>query len=934
MAFGKFVRSSGFASRTRKMRRRDTQVMIEALEPRTLLSVSIDSIGGLANTITNITNGPATKWVPVPVTATGTTDQLTFTATPVLSSEKGGPTVTSDTTMPQVTAFLQITVAGMGASGGPGVMEFALFGNVAPTTVGRITALASQGAYNGADFYRVISGFMIQGGATTGANDTTMNDEYDSHLLFDATNGGQLAMANSDNQSSSRYSDYNDATNPQFFITNTNSPTDRFLDLTYTIFGQLVRGADVLQRISAVAVQAQSSTNTEVSSPVTPVVMTSVSVVQDPTAGVVFVTGAAGTSATVTVTATDNGTAVATQNFNVAFATDTTVDPPYMLTVNNQTANETITPINTSFNTPVVVPVSTFELQANTVSIAAIEADNGSHATVTVGTQSVSGTDPRITNANLTITPTKGYIGAISVLVGVNESSGRYDTQTFTVNVGAPPTTTVLSAVSPAAAGTSVTFSATASGSNGVLSGTITFYDGSTAISSAAAINVNGVATYTTSTLSVGSHSITAVYSGDSNNATSTSAAQLQLIGALTTTVVTSSTNPIAFGAQATFTATVSAVAGGSPTGTVIFYNGATPISGSLPLNGSKQATFTTTTALSGGSHSITAVYSGDSTTFIPSTSAALSFVVTPTPSTIVTGPDAGSTPMVKVFDSATGTLKFSFLAYNADFIGAVRVASGDFRGNGVSDFVTATGPGGMPLVNVYDGTTGAAISQFYAYVPAYIGGVEIAVANVLGLSTPQIITATDAGGQPLVNIYDYTGKLLGNFFAYSADYIGGVRIAAGDFTGSGKADIVTATATGGVPLVNIFDSSGSLVGNFYAEPLTYTRGFHIAAGDVNGDGIPDIIVGADAGGSADVRVFDGNSKSLLSSFTAYASFAGGVRVAAAYVNGSAKADIITVPGPGGIASVQIFDGLSDQLVSTFNAYATSQLTGAFISAG
>lgn len=171
------------------------------------------------------------------------------------------------------------------------------------------------------------------------------------------------------------------------------------------------------------------------------------------------------------------------------------------------------------------------------------------------------------------------------------------------------------------------------------------------------------------------------------------------------------------------------------------------------------------------GSQSITAAYSGNAN-YAASSSSILTQSITPaTTHLIVTGPDVGDTtdgPLVRVFDATTGNLNFSFLAYDKEFLGAVRVAMGDFNGDGTPDIVTATGSGGVPLVNVYDGKTGAMFAEFYAYSANYLGGVEIAVADVTGSGHADIITSTAGGGQPLVNVFNWVGTLLGNFYGDS----------------------------------------------------------------------------------------------------------------------------------------------------------------------
>jgi hypothetical protein len=115
------------------------------------------------------------------------------------------------------------------------------------------------------------------------------------------------------------------------------------------------------------------------------------------------------------------------------------------------------------------------------------------------------------------------------------------------------------------------------------------------------------MATFNTSSLGAGSHSITGVYNGNSNYTGSTSFALTQTVNkANTTTTLTSSPNPSNKGQNVTFTATVSPSAA---TGTVQFFDGATSL-GTATLTGGKVTL--STSSLSPGSHSITATYSGD----------------------------------------------------------------------------------------------------------------------------------------------------------------------------------------------------------------------------------------------------------------------------------------------------------------------------------
>jgi hypothetical protein len=190
---------------------------------------------------------------------------------------------------------------------------------------------------------------------------------------------------------------------------------------------------------------------------------------------------------------------------------------------------------------------------------------------------------------------------------------------------------TVLSSnVSSTIYGQAVTFTATVSATiagSGAPTGTVTFMDGTTALGSAT-LNASGQAIFSTAALGFGSHTVTAVYAGDSAfNSSSSASVSQQVAQASSTTVVTSSATPSVFGQTVTFTATVAAVAPGSgtATGSVVFSDGTTVL-GTATVNAQGKATLTTAT-LGLGAHSITAAYSGDNN-FIASTSAAFAHQV------------------------------------------------------------------------------------------------------------------------------------------------------------------------------------------------------------------------------------------------------------------------------------------------------------------
>ncbi len=299
---------------------------------------------------------PATDPTGPPRTYTVTTGSATIVSgSTTLSATSAGILATIRTGDPHF--VLGVSYSDTTGAVQTGTMEFQLLREFAPKASEIIGGLAQAGFYsptgsgsniNYLEFFRVVPGFVIQGGAPTNSSSYTpgfsFENEYSSALIFSGSLG-QLAMANSNtNINSAGNSINNGNTNgTQFFITLTSDRSD--LDYGYTIFGQLLRGADTLTGIGNTPVTTNTNTN-EDSLPVNPVNITSAALTQNDTDAVLLLSATGICDAAITVTAS-SGTNTVTQTFMAHAVNDTIDDPPFAqpptsITAPNGTAKITV----------------------------------------------------------------------------------------------------------------------------------------------------------------------------------------------------------------------------------------------------------------------------------------------------------------------------------------------------------------------------------------------------------------------------------------------------------------------------------------------------------------------------------------------------------------------------------------------------------------
>jgi hypothetical protein len=253
------------------------------------------------------------------------------------------------------------------------------------------------------------------------------------------------------------------------------------------------------------------------------------------------------------------------------------------------------------------------------------------------------------------------------------------------------PQFTLTSSLNPSVYGQNVTFTATLSGASGVPTGTVSFYDGTNTLCQAVQLNGNSAAC-STATLSIGSHTIKAVYSGSSTYQSAT-ASLVQVVISIAS-ALTCSPNPASYGATVTCTDTITS-SGPTPAGPVVFKDGSTAL-GTVSLVGNT-ATFSTST-LSVGAHPIVAVFAGSSNsppsisnTVIEIIVPVFSLSITPGSRTVYTGVSASYTVSVIAGTEGGFTLNVALSCSNPLSAGSCTITPATLGAGGIAQLVVQT---------------------------------------------------------------------------------------------------------------------------------------------------------------------------------------------------------------------------------------------------
>ncbi len=334
---------------------------------------------------------------------------------------------------------------------------------------------------------------------------------------------------------------------------------------------------------------------------------------------------------------------------------------------------------------------------------------------------------------------------------------------------------------------------------------------------------------------------------------------------------------------------------------------------------------------------------------------------------------DASSVFKVSVYSPITASqivLPISIPFINNSILRMSSVVSGLGMGNQLTIIDTA---GLAPITGTFAGLPeGATISALdtlgntITFAISYVGGtgnndVTLTVTNV-SIANPSAIPQPMVAGQPLLNFLTAVGAGAGggpmvtvtldilpglttvptyfSFFAYDVGFTGGVRVALNELDGNTDTrEIITGPGPGGGPNVKVFQFNmrtlifnPTPVASFFAfNDPNFSGGVYVAGGDVTGDGIGDLLVGAGASGGPRVQVYAGSFNGVITSapisdFFAYSTeFLGGVVVAAGDRTGDSTLEVITGPASNGGYNIKSFNitgtGNGPTLIENFFAF-------------
>jgi hypothetical protein len=195
------------------------------------------------------------------------------------------------------------------------------------------------------------------------------------------------------------------------------------------------------------------------------------------------------------------------------------------------------------------------------------------------------------------------------------------------------------------------------------------------------------------------------------------------------------------------------------------------------------------------------------------------------------------------------------------------------------------------------------------------------------------LLIGVDVGGT--MRLVEGSGPAI-ELAPFGPDYLGAVRVAMGDVDGDGVADLIAGAGFSAGGKVRVLDGLGfATLHAFDAYPDGFLGGVRVATADIDGDGRADIVVAPDAGQVGPVKVFSGRTGGELLRLHPFGvGFTGGISVAAGDIDGDRRADIVVAAASATATRVRAFSGSSGVLLRSFDAFPTQYTGGVSVAVG
>lgn len=242
----------------------------------------------------------------------------------------------------------------------------------------------------------------------------------------------------------------------------------------------------------------------------------------------------------------------------------------------------------------------------------------------------------------------------------------------------------------------------------------------------------------------------------------------------------------------------------------------------------------------------------------------------------------------VRLYDAAGNQKQNGFFAQRTDAPNGAKVWVGDLDGDGNDELVSAD----KGAVRIIWGNR-KADTVFQPFGKGHRGRIWLTVGQANRDAARELILGRD-GAPSEIAVFSASGKKLAGWTAYNPAFLGGVRTAIGDLDGDGLREIVSAAGPGGGPHLKIWKTDGKVWGGgWFAFDQSESGGVSVAVGDVDGDRRDEVVVGSGRGAVPRVRVFGGRGNLESSFMLGDRPLSGGLEVGLADVNGDGRAEIL-----------------------------------------